>query len=437
MDQQGAALPGVAIVVTNQDNGTFRETVSGADGAFLLSGMTPGTYEIRAELDRLQEVPGPRHQAGRRSLDAGRDPARARGRRRVGHRHRRVAAGRHQLQGHRRQRHGTGVRRPAVVQPQLLQLPRPGARRRVDRVGDDLRRRLDQRRRPERPQRELHDGRVEQQRHLQRRQRRRPGADAGRGGAGVPAADQPVRRRVRHGLGRRRQLGVQAGHQPVPRQRVHVLPGREPDEHATTSPSAAASTSPRPSSSNGAARSAARSSSNRCTSSAASSASCSTAASRPTSRAGRISSGPTSRRRGSGTPTARRSPDQRRPTTGASAGCAKPRRSRSRSTPRTTRVPRYEAETDVDWTLVGNLSSILGSNKVNTFRVSAVSEDVFFGNPLFNDGARTRRRCCRRSTSSASATSRAHAPTAGSTSPTAPTTSSRGSCPTSGAAITT
>ena len=50
-------------------------------------------------------------------------------------------------------------------------------------------------------------------------------------------------------------------------------------------------------------------------------------------------------------------------------------------------VPRYEAETDVDWTLVGNLSSILGSNKVNTFRVSAVKEDVFFGNPLFNDGA--------------------------------------------------
>jgi hypothetical protein len=46
---------------------------------------------------------------------------------------------------------------------------------------------------------------------------------------------------------------------------------------------------------------------------------------------------------------------------------------------------RYEAETDVDWTVVGNLSSVFGSNKVNTFRVSAVSEDVFFGNPLFNE----------------------------------------------------
>lgn len=50
-------------------------------------------------------------------------------------------------------------------------------------------------------------------------------------------------------------------------------------------------------------------------------------------------------------------------------------------------VPRYEAETDVDWTVVGNLSSVFGSNRVNTFRVSAVKEDVFFGNPLFNEGA--------------------------------------------------
>src|SRR5687767_14464725 len=53
----------------------------------------------------------------------------------------------------------------------------------------------------------------------------------------------------------------------------------------------------------------------------------------------------------------------------------------------TTHTPsRHEAETDVDWTVVGNLSSVLGSTKVNTFRVSAVSEDVFFGNPLFNAG---------------------------------------------------
>ncbi len=45
---------------------------------------------------------------------------------------------------------------------------------------------------------------------------------------------------------------------------------------------------------------------------------------------------------------------------------------------------RHEAETDIDWTFVGNLSSVIGSSKVNTFRVSAVKEDVFFGNPNFN-----------------------------------------------------
>lgn len=48
---------------------------------------------------------------------------------------------------------------------------------------------------------------------------------------------------------------------------------------------------------------------------------------------------------------------------------------------------RFEAETDIDWTTVFNLSSVFGSNKVNTFRVSAVKEDVFFGNPAFNAGA--------------------------------------------------
>jgi hypothetical protein len=52
---------------------------------------------------------------------------------------------------------------------------------------------------------------------------------------------------------------------------------------------------------------------------------------------------------------------------------------------------RYEAETDIDWTLVGNLSSVIGSRRVNTFRVSAVKEDVFFGNPNFNSNGHDQR----------------------------------------------
>ena len=50
MDQQGAVLPGVTVIVRHQESGLFREAVSGTDGTFLMSGMTPGVYEVSAEL---------------------------------------------------------------------------------------------------------------------------------------------------------------------------------------------------------------------------------------------------------------------------------------------------------------------------------------------------------------------------------------------------
>src|SRR5688500_11641699 len=50
VDSQGGVLPGVAIVVRHQESGLFRESVSSADGTFLMSGMTPGVYEVTAEL---------------------------------------------------------------------------------------------------------------------------------------------------------------------------------------------------------------------------------------------------------------------------------------------------------------------------------------------------------------------------------------------------
>src|SRR5688572_6731014 len=50
IDQQGAVLPGVTVVVRHQESGLFRESVSSTDGTFLLSGMTPGMYEVTAEM---------------------------------------------------------------------------------------------------------------------------------------------------------------------------------------------------------------------------------------------------------------------------------------------------------------------------------------------------------------------------------------------------
>jgi hypothetical protein len=54
-DPQGAVLPGVNVVVRNQDTGMFRETVTSADGIYFVSGIVPGLYEIQAELQGFKK----------------------------------------------------------------------------------------------------------------------------------------------------------------------------------------------------------------------------------------------------------------------------------------------------------------------------------------------------------------------------------------------
>ena len=49
-DDTGGALPGVAVVVTNQENGTFREYITSGEGSFFAAQLTPGTFTITAEL---------------------------------------------------------------------------------------------------------------------------------------------------------------------------------------------------------------------------------------------------------------------------------------------------------------------------------------------------------------------------------------------------
>src|SRR5690242_19890218 len=55
LDAQGAMLPGVTVTVRNQDTGMFRETASGADGTFIVSGVVPGRYEVSAELQGFKK----------------------------------------------------------------------------------------------------------------------------------------------------------------------------------------------------------------------------------------------------------------------------------------------------------------------------------------------------------------------------------------------
>ena len=49
-DESGGALPGVAVVITHQDAGTFREIVTGADGSYFAAQLIPGTFTITAQL---------------------------------------------------------------------------------------------------------------------------------------------------------------------------------------------------------------------------------------------------------------------------------------------------------------------------------------------------------------------------------------------------
>jgi len=55
VDGQGAVLPGVTVTVRNQDTGMYRETVSGDDGSFIVTGVIPGRYQVVAELQGFKK----------------------------------------------------------------------------------------------------------------------------------------------------------------------------------------------------------------------------------------------------------------------------------------------------------------------------------------------------------------------------------------------
>ena len=208
----------------------FRETVSGSDGSFIASGLTPGTYEVAAELAGLQEVQpqgsDPRGREDRVDRDrAWRSAAIEQTVNVIGG----IAARRRHVEGDRRQHHQRDARPAAERQRQLHRLHRPAARHRPVDQHRVVRQRLGQRQRPGSAQQQLHGRRRQQQRRRHRAARGDAGADADRGDPGIPGHHQPVRRRVRP---HRPARSSTRSPRPAPthaRQRVRLLPGRQPD----------------------------------------------------------------------------------------------------------------------------------------------------------------------------------------------------------------
>jgi hypothetical protein len=55
-DTSGAALPGVAMVLTNEESGIVREVTTTGDGSYFISQMVPGRYRITAKLEGFKAL---------------------------------------------------------------------------------------------------------------------------------------------------------------------------------------------------------------------------------------------------------------------------------------------------------------------------------------------------------------------------------------------
>ena len=53
-DETGGILPGVDVVIKNRDTGVTRTAVTDGNGAFTVTGLLPGPYEVRSTLSGFQ-----------------------------------------------------------------------------------------------------------------------------------------------------------------------------------------------------------------------------------------------------------------------------------------------------------------------------------------------------------------------------------------------
>jgi protocatechuate 3,4-dioxygenase beta subunit len=55
-DEQGAAIPGVAVTLRNAETGVTRVSATEADGRYRFPALAPGRYSVRAELSGFQTL---------------------------------------------------------------------------------------------------------------------------------------------------------------------------------------------------------------------------------------------------------------------------------------------------------------------------------------------------------------------------------------------
>ena len=56
VDQAGAAVPGATLTITAVGTNLSRTTVTGQEGAYVFTGLAPGTYRMRVELSGFRPL---------------------------------------------------------------------------------------------------------------------------------------------------------------------------------------------------------------------------------------------------------------------------------------------------------------------------------------------------------------------------------------------